>query len=78
MRRFNDMVTIIGAVIFIAPMLLVLNEGENIAMNVLGFLYIICVFVITKFTKSGRMFVKDFYRSTLRIFNWKDYEKKKS
>lgn len=77
-RKITDIITIIGAMIFIAPMFLVLNESTKVGMNILGFLYTIAFFFITKYSKGGRMFVKDVYRSTLRLFNFQKYEKKKN
>lgn len=56
------MKTKIIATILLLPCLAVLNESESFIPNIIGILYICVLYFVCNKTKTGRRFIKRFYK----------------
>lgn len=65
----KDIFISVGAMIVIAPLILLLFNDGDIVINLIGLAYFVIIFLLTKFTGCGRKAFVNVYRSSLRINN---------
>ena len=52
----RNIVTVFVGVLLVLPCLLILNEGDNVALNVAGLLYSFALTLAVKYAKEFRVF----------------------
>lgn len=65
----KDILISVGAMIVIAPLILLLFNDGDIVINLIGLAYFVILFLLTKFTGCGRKAFINMYRSSMRISN---------
>lgn len=65
----KDILISVGAMIVIAPPILLLFNDGYIVINLIGLAYFVILFLLTKFTGCGRKAFINMYRSSMRISN---------
>lgn len=65
----KDILISVGAMIVIAPLILLLFNDGDIVINLIGLSYFVILCLLTKFTGCGRKAFINMYRSSMRISN---------
>jgi hypothetical protein len=66
----KDLLTLIVAMLIVSPSILVLNGSERILSNIVGISYCALLILVTKYTKIGKQWIINVYRSSLRVENY--------